>query len=494
MLEKVEAAVSEKERSSKETRASLALKLGALQREISAQKIPVIIIFEGWDAAGKGTLINDLMLPMDPRHFVVYNEIHRSREEKGRPLMWPYWTRIPAAGQTAIFDHSYYNTIIHSAKLSENERRFALEQVLNFERTLTDSGALIVKFFVHIDKKTQKKRFKKLIKNEATRFRVTKKDWRENKGYTGFYRRIDGILEATDTETAPWALIDGRHLAQAGEKVLQILTDKMGQAVAAAKKRPSPIRRPLILGSEEPCRTPVLDCVDLEKSVGREVYKRELRRCQEKLRQLEYEVYRKKIPVLIGFEGWDAAGKGGAIKRLCENLDPRGYRVYPTAAPTAEALSHHWLWRFWKTVPKRGHFSIYDRTWYGRVLVEPIEGLCTAEEYRRAFQEINDFESYLADFGAVVLKFWMHISRDEQAQRFRAREEDPDKRWKITEEDWRNREKWDRYLIAADRMLLKTSTRKAPWVVVEGNDKLYARLKVLKRIIEALEEGIRNAE
>ena len=228
----------------------------------------------------------------------------------------------------------------------------------------------------------------------------------------------------------------------------------------------------------------------MDKCMDRETYREELKKCQKKLRDLEYQIYSRRIPVIIGFEGWDAGGKGGAIKRLCENLDPRGYRVYPTAAPTSEELAHNWLWRFWKTVPKRGHFSIYDRTWYGRVMVEPIEGFCTADDYRRAFREINDFEKQLTDFGAVALKFWMNISRDEQEKRFKERENDPDKQWKITDEDWRNREKWDAYVVAVDRMLLKTSTENAPWIVVEGNDKYYARIKVLKTVIEAIEKKI----
>ncbi|MDO4289135.1 MAG: polyphosphate:AMP phosphotransferase [Eubacterium sp.] len=468
----------------------LTLKLGALQRELLALKIPVMLLFEGWDAAGKGTLINALMLPMDPRHFVVYNEIHRGREEKGRPLLWPYWIRTPEAGKMAIFDRSYYSRIIHSRKLTGKAEAEALDQVLDFEHLMAENGTVVLKFFVHIDQGLQKQRFESLEENEATRFRVTKKDWKENKRYQQLWQKTDRILQRTNTKEAPWTIIDGSDLKVAGEQLLKTLTQRLEKTVAAAKKEAAPERKPLILETAAPCRTPVLECVDLDKTVDPKTYKRELRRYQERLRLLEYEIYQKKIPVIIGFEGWDAGGKGGAIKRLCEHLDPRGYRVYPTAAPSAEELAHCWLWRFWKTIPKRGHFSIYDRTWYGRVMVEPIEGLCTEAEYRRAFQEINRFEAQLADFGAVVLKFWMHISWDEQERRFHAREQDPDKRWKITDEDWRNREKWDRYLIAADRMLLKTATPQAPWIVVEGNDKRYARLKVLKRTTEALENRL----
>ena len=236
----------------------------------------------------------------------------------------------------------------------------------------------------------------------------------------------------------------------------------------------------------------VLSRADLTLAYGKEEYEKRLKKLQKKIEKLHGEVYRRRIPVVIGFEGWDAGGKGGAIKRLTENMDPRGYVVNPTAAPTEVEKAHHYLWRFWKAMPKDGHIAIFDRTWYGRVMVERIEGFSTAGEWQRAYQEINDMEKDLYDAGAVVLKFWMQIDKDEQERRFKERQQNPEKQWKITEEDWRNREKWDLYEAAVNEMLLRTSTEYAPWIVVEGNDKYYARIKVLETVVNALERRLKE--
>ena len=234
----------------------------------------------------------------------------------------------------------------------------------------------------------------------------------------------------------------------------------------------------------------VLDAVDLSKSLTRSVYKKKLNDLQKRMALLHSELYKRRIPVVIGFEGWDAGGKGGAIHRLTKTMDPRGYEVIPTAAPNDIEKAHHYLWRFWNHMPKAGHVAIFDRTWYGRVMVERIEGFCTEEEWRRAYSEINRMEAQMADAGAIVLKFWLHIDKDEQKKRFEERMEDPNKQWKITDEDWRNREKWEEYVKAVDEMILRTSTTYAPWIIVEGNDKLYARIKVLETVVEAIEKRL----
>lgn len=245
-------------------------------------------------------------------------------------------------------------------------------------------------------------------------------------------------------------------------------------------------------GELEMLQSSVLSKADLTLAYGKEEYEKRLKKLQKKIEKLHGEVYRRRIPVVIGFEGWDAGGKGGAIKRLTEKMDPRGYVVNPTAAPTEVEKAHHYLWRFWKAMPKDGHIAIFDRTWYGRVMVERIEGFCTAGEWQRAYQEINDMEKDLYDAGAVVLKFWMQIDKDEQERRFKERQQNPEKQWKITEEDWRNREKWDLYEAAVNEMLLRTSTEYAPWIVVEGNDKYYARIKVLETVVNALERRLKE--
>ncbi len=230
----------------------------------------------------------------------------------------------------------------------------------------------------------------------------------------------------------------------------------------------------------------MLETIDLGLALDREEYNVQLARRQAQLRELGYQVYMQKRPALIVFEGWDAAGKGGAIKRLTAEVDPRGYVVYPISAPEGEDKSHHYLYRFWRRLPERGQIAIFDRSWYGRVLVERVEGFCTEAEWRRAYREINSFERQLREFGAVLIKFWIHVSREEQLRRFREREHIAYKSWKLTQEDWRNRDKWPAYEQAVEDMLLKTSTVVAPWTVVEGNDKCWARVKVATTVVETL--------
>lgn len=465
-------------------------KLGALQRRARTLGIPVMIIFEGWDASGKGTVINEMTVPLDPRNLVVYSgRKSLSDDEIKRPFLWRYWTKTPGKGQIVIFDEAYYSELVKSDE-DEEASTIHYKEISEFEKTLADSGIVIIKFFMHISKKEQKKRFKKLEEDEATSWRVTTSDWKQNKKYDSRLKDFDRMLEMTDKENAHWNVVEGTDRRFAAVKVMNIVSKMLEDAINQAENVPKPERHPLISTGDDPFRSSILEGVDMDQSLDKETYHRELKKYQKKLHLLEYEIYRKRIPVIIGFEGWDAGGKGGAIKRLCSNLDPRGYRVFPTSAPTKDELAHNWLCRFWKNVPKQGHIAIFDRTWYGRVMVEPIEGFCTRDEYDRAFSEINTFERQLLEYGAVIVKFWMNITKDEQEKRFQKRQQNPDKQWKITDEDWRNREKWDQYLVAVDRMLLKTSTKDAPWTIVEGNDKFFARVKVLKTVVEAIEKKL----
>jgi polyphosphate kinase 2 (PPK2 family) len=234
----------------------------------------------------------------------------------------------------------------------------------------------------------------------------------------------------------------------------------------------------------------ILSQVNLNQALTEDQYQEQLVRNQVALSQLAYQVYVQKRPVILVFEGWDAAGKGGAIKRLTERLDPRGYVVYPIAAPAGEDKTHHYLYRFWRRLPERGQIAVFDRSWYGRVMVERIEGFCTEGEWKRAYREINQFERQLVDFGAILFKFWMHVAKDEQLRRFEERQSIPYKAWKLTSEDWRNREKWDLYEAAVEEMLLKTSTVTAPWTIVEGNDKWWARIKVLNTVVDTLSKEL----
>ncbi len=230
----------------------------------------------------------------------------------------------------------------------------------------------------------------------------------------------------------------------------------------------------------------MLNTVDLSLDISPQDYESSLVKCQVALFKLAYQVYQQQRPVIIIFEGWDAAGKGGAIRRVTEKLDPRGFVVYSIAAPKGDEATHHYLWRFWTRLPESGQIAIFDRSWYGRVMVERVEGLCSETEWKRAYREINSLERQLVDYGTILLKFWLHIDPDEQLRRFQSRSGDKLRSWKLTEEDWRNREKWDLYEEAVNEMLLKTSTITAPWTVVEGNSKPFSRIKILSTLVEKL--------
>ena len=305
----------------------------------------------------------------------------------------------------------------------------------------------------------------------------------------------DYMLEQTDMAWAPWHVIEAMDREYAALKVMAVAAkmmeerlhkmDRVKQSEKEAEKASD-----VPLDFQETVRTSVLDGVDMSLSMTKEAYKKRLAQLQDELMRLHNEMYLKRIPVVVALEGWDAAGKGGAIKRLTEPLDPRGYEVVPTAAPNDIEKAHHYLWRFWKEMPKDGHMTIFDRTWYGRVMVERIEGFCSQNEWRRAYREINQMEQNLTDHGVVVLKFWLQIDKDEQERRFKERMEDPEKQWKITDEDWRNRGKWDEYVKAVDEMILRTSTTCAPWTIVEANSKYYARIKILETVVRALKERV----
>ncbi len=491
MLEKIDLGVTIEKETYRAEKDRLATRLGELQRTLHEMEIPVLILFEGWDAAGKGTLINELLMPMDPRSFRVHNfKKEESEAEMFRPFLWRYWTKIPENGQIGIFNRSYYSDLIYRKSINERDLRNMMKQANEFEQVLSEDGMIIIKFFIHISKKEQKKRFSKLLGNDTTAWRVTTRDKKENKHYDKLYQKANRGLEQTDTGYAPWTIVEGEQKDYAIIKVFSVLERRLEKAIEAAKVAPKIEHVPLIHAGDRAFRSKILDGIVLDQVVSEEDYKNEIKEAQKKIRLLQYELYRERIPLIAGFEGWDAAGKGGCIKRLTRNLDPRGYTVYPTASPSDIEKKHHYLWRFWRDIPKNGHLGIWDRTWYGRVLVEPIEGFCTQAEYDRSYREINEFEKQLTDAGAIVIKFWLQIDQDEQLRRFKEREQNPEKEWKITDEDWRNREKWEIYKIAVDEMLLKTSTINAPWIIVEAQNKYYARIKVLNETIAAIEKRL----
>jgi polyphosphate:AMP phosphotransferase len=354
---------------------------------------------------------------------------------------------------------------------------------------------VILKFFLHISKAEQKKRLKKLAGDPLTAWRVTKEDLKRHRQYARLLEATEQMLAETDADFAPWTVVEAHDERFATLKifntVIQALEARFGRAAPpAARARAS---RPSARLPEE-LRSSILDQADLGLALERKEYRAAVKERQKRLRELEHEIYMRRIPVVVVYEGWDAAGKGGNIKRLTRELDPRGYEVVPIAAPNDLEKAHHYLWRFWTQLPKAGHMTIFDRSWYGRVLVERVEGFCREDEWRRAYREINEMERHLVDFGMVLVKFWLQIDRKEQLRRFKERQEQEYKRWKITEEDWRNRKRWRQYKIAVEEMLFRTSTTHAPWTVVEGNCKWYARVKALDTVIGAIETRLGNRD
>lgn len=498
MLEKVDLNKSVDKENYKKLREEMDVKLGELQRACKAEKIPVVIVFDGFGAGGKGTQINRLIQPLDPRGFDVYASRETGEEEWMRPFLWRYWTKTPEDGRMMIFDKSWYDKVTVDRFDKETKRQElngAFRDILSFEKQLADSGMILIKLFLYISRDEQKKRFKRLEESKETAWRVTEADWKRNKDYDTFLEMNEEMLQRTDTGYAPWTIVEATDKNYAAVKILSTVTDRLEYELNRRRmEREEGAVHPPVKLPDERFKNGVLSGVDLTKTLTREEYKERLDKLQKKLEVLHGELYRLRIPVVIGFEGWDAAGKGGAIRRLTSHLDPRGYKVNPTAAPNDVEKVHHYLWRFWREMPKAGHIAIFDRTWYGRVMVERIEGFCSEADWKRAYQEINEMEEHMANFGAVIVKFWIHIDKDEQERRFKERMEDPAKQWKITDEDWRNREKWDAYEQAVNEMLVRTSTTYAPWTIVEGNSKYFARVKVLETVVEAMEEKIREVK
>jgi polyphosphate:AMP phosphotransferase len=472
----------------------LEYRLGELQREALALKLPVVILFEGWGASGKGSQINRLLLSLDPRGVNVHSIEPPNKEERLRPFLWRFWTKTPAKGRIGIFGRSWYGRFLvdemdPGIKDLSNVPDSAYDDINAFERQLVDDGAIVMKFFLHISAEEQEDRFKKLESNPSTSWRVTQTDWEKHDHYQDYLEVTNTMLDKTSTLHAPWTLVAAEDWRWAALRVFETVIDQLSRAVSTRARR----RRPAVSDAAYPrAEIPdILGKVDLNKRLGRSEYAKQLKNYQGRVRDLEHEIYRQRLPVVIVYEGWDAAGKGGNIKRLVRRMDPRGYEVIPVAAPNDVELSHHYLWRFWQTIPKAGHIAIFDRSWYGRVMVERIEGFCTTEDWQRAFREINETEKHLVNSGAVVLKFWVDIDKEMQLERFESRENLDHKRWKITEEDWRNREKWDDYQVAVNEMLYRTSTEYAPWKIIESNDKRYARIRTLKIFCTEIEKRLK---
>ncbi len=464
------------------------LELSGRQMAIKEKKLPVLVIMDGWGGAGKGSILGKVIKNLDPRFYKTETLSKPTEDEVRRPFLYRYFVRIPESGKFSFFDGSWMDEVTRAhlkGEISEDDYRSHLTSIKRFERTLSDNGYLVVKFFFHISEKEQKKRLSELENDKSTSWRVEKFDRWQNKHYEKCLNVYDEYLEATNQFIAPWYFIDSRNRRSAELQVTELLVKSIDIALQNTGRPATVIQNTFPLR-----HMPLLSDIDLNKTISDKEYSSELSLLQGKLSDLHNRIYQKKIPVIIAYEGWDAAGKGGNIKRLTAALDPRGFEVHPIASPEPREKNRHFLWRFWNRLPKDGHIAIFDRTWYGRVMVERLEGFCSENDWQRAYNEMNEFEKELSDWGAVIVKFWVQIDKDTQLKRFTERQNTPEKQWKITDEDWRNREKWDLYEGAVNEMIQKTSTEFAPWYILESNDKHYARIKALKTVIEAIEKRL----
>ena len=480
------------------------------QQLVRQSDFPVIVLFGGVDAAGKSETINLLNEWMDPRWIVTSAYGPPSDEEQERPEFWRYWRDLPTKGQIGLFLSAWYSRPILQRVHGETDKaQFdeKLKRIETFEKELADDGALILKFWMHLNRDAQKKRFKALEKDALTSWRVTKADWENLEHYDDFIMAAEHAIARTSTGDAPWQIVEGFNLEYCSLTVGTAIRDAMRKHLTetelrrkiAAEMRLAQMEAATAdevgTGSETgadsatelPTRMTILSGLDMTQSLAKKDYRSKLAEQQAQLNRLQRKAIQNKTSAIAVFEGWDAAGKGGAIRRATAALEARDYRVIPVAAPTDEERLHHYLWRFWRYVSRAGRLTIFDRSWYGRVLVERVEGFASETEWRRAYAEINDFEHQLADHGVVLCKFWVHITPDEQLRRFKEREVIAYKRWKLTGEDWRNRENWGRYEEAVNDMIERTSTTYAPWTLVEGEDKRFARVKVLRTLCERLE-------
>ncbi len=455
----------------------LGSQLGALQRELKDTDRSLLIILSGWEVTGKGQILNDLVRELDPRYYHLSQFDDATEEDKKHPMLWRFFLAFPTHGRVGIFDHSFYRGLLHHPDISNLDFLRSVRDITFTERLLTNDGCLVMKFFLDQTEKQMAEALDALSKDKNCSFLLEDFDNYQLKHYDKFNAHFERVLNNTTTLSCPWRVIDASDKKMASKQILATLIrclewhlDK--PAETCAEPLPPVVYNPLAN-------------VDLKKTLPDEEYRAKLRPLQKEAAALLYQLYLHRIPAIIVFEGTDASGKGGCIKRLTRLMDPRTYSVATTAAPTKYELDHHYLWRFYRTFPTPGHLTIYDRSWYGRVMVERIEGFTSTQRWQEAYTEINEMEATLVEDGYILLKFLLIIDKEEQLARFKDRENTPEKHYKITDEDWRNHDKFDEYVEAMNDMIVRTSTSVAPWIVMPSMDKRYARIHVLEHFIDA---------
>ncbi len=478
----------------KELENELRIKLFRLQQECEKHKIAVLVTILGVDGSGRGSIVNTLSSWLDAKKISNRTFWRSTDEERARPDSWKYWVRLPGYGEFGIFFGGWYDEDIRKAsygQISEAHLYKTMHKRVELERTLADNNYAIAKFWLHLSEKEHNKRRKARLKEQG-QSRFTPYDKESEKHYSSLIETVSKTITMTDRDFAPWYTIDAYDNDYKLISVVRALIERLENAIAtkiAAKNVPQ-----LEEAEQSEKIITALDRVDLSQSISRDAYRKQLKELKNEIYQLSYKAYKQGISSTLVFEGWDAGGKGGAIRRIASGVDSRITRIIPISAPTDEELAHHYLWRFWRHVPMSGYVTIYDRSWYGRVLVERVEAFAKQHEWRRAYAEINNFEEQLTENKNILLKFWMHISPEEQLRRFKEREEIAWKNYKITDDDWRNREKADAYKVAADEMFMRTNTDYAPWHIVPAESKYFARIFVLKIYRDALIKALKQEE
>ena len=457
-----------------------------LQQRVRDADFPVIVIVSGVEGAGKGDVVSLLHRWMDVRGLETHAFWDETDEERLRPRYWRFWRAMPPKGRIGVLFGSWYTRPIIDLALKFSKRdKFdrELERVRHFEDMLVDDGALIIKLWFHLSKKGQLKRLEEDAKGKGVKVGPLTRTYA--KSYDRFVKVSERALRKTDVSHSPWHIIEASTPRYRDMRVGEILIERLKARLDEAPPTSGrvTVSSPALHKAGAPS---VLSAVPLHTTMDDKAYRRAMEQYTDELYDPAWKAHGQGVNTVAVFEGWDAAGKGGAIRRVTQAMDARLYRVISVAAPTDEEKAHHYLWRFWRHVPRQGFHTIYDRSWYGRVLVERVEGFATDLAWQRSYNEINSFEEQLVDHGTLVLKFWVHIDPEEQLKRFRERELTPWKQHKITAEDWRNRERWGDYERAVTDMVVHTSTEIAPWTLVPGNDKRVARVEILKTYCERL--------
>ncbi|WP_422126662.1 polyphosphate:AMP phosphotransferase [Thioalkalivibrio sulfidiphilus] len=467
------------------------------QQRLRDSGVSVLVIVEGVEGVGRGEAVNRLNGWLDTRGTETHAFWDVSSEEQSHPRHWRYWRSLPARGKIGLFFGAWYSEPLLrgcSGEWDDARVEAATLRIRDLERMLALDDTLVLKFWFHLDKDSQKRRLKARREDPDSRW-SRRGNGSKALDYESFLRTGEAVIQATDSALAPWYLIEAgdaryRDLTVARTLLKAIIGRLDAQVPMGSEEALS--HAPSLPEAAEARRT-VLDQVDLGQGLDKSAYKKRLDEAQRRLRTLAWKAHDAGRASVLVFEGWDAAGKGGAIRRLTAGIDARLHRVIPVGAPSDEELAHHYLWRFWRHVPGAGRMTLYDRSWYGRVLVERVEQLAEPSQWRRAYHEINDFEQQLCEHGILVHKFWLHISPAEQLARFRAREETAYKQHKLTDEDWRNREKRPEYEAAINEMVFRTSTEHAPWTLVASEDKRFARVAVIEKVCERLEAVLQGS-